>query len=196
MTPKARRLHCWLMGSWLALPAAVLAQEPPHRSAFFIDNLATIPRGAQPAPPGTYVNGVFRVQDTLAEADDFVLYKHMWFRNGIQLGPLGRYQLDLISRRLPTVPFPVVIETSGNDQLDEARRQVIINMMAMRGLSDTSRIIVAFPMAEGMAGDFAQGIFSRYMNMGAGGGGLGSIAGVGGPLGYGGGFPGLFGFGR
>ena len=37
-----------------------------------IDNCATIPRRAQPAPPGTYVNRWTHLQETKAELDDFV----------------------------------------------------------------------------------------------------------------------------
>src|SRR5947209_19690061 len=93
------------------------------------DRCPNIPPGVQPAPPGTYVNKFIKIQAGKAETDDFVIYKHMWFRGGTQLGPLGRYQLDLITRRLATVPFPVVIETNKDDTLDGARRDVIVALL-------------------------------------------------------------------
>ena len=81
------------------------------------------------AATGTYINKIIQIQDSKAEMDDFVIYKHMWYMGGTQLGPLGRYQLDLIAKRLPTVPFPVVVATSKNDGLDEAhacQRQALV----------------------------------------------------------------------
>src|SRR6266511_1128316 len=145
---RTRWIHACLLGAGLLCPAA--AHAGGWLSALNTDNCANIPKGAQPAPPGTYVNKVLQVQESLAEADDFVLYRHMWLKNGTELGPLGRYQLDLIAKRLPGVPFPVVIETSKNDALDEARRDVVLTLLGARGLADPSRVIVAFPTAEGL----------------------------------------------
>lgn len=194
MTRKRRLIHYWLLGTTLAWPPVLLAGERCGKHWLCVDNCSTIPPGAQPAPPGTYVNGFIKVQDTLAETDDFVIYKHMWYRGGKELGPLGRYQLDLISKRLAHVPFPVVIATSKNDELDEARREVILNLLSMRGFNDPSRVIVAYPVAEGLEPDDIPRVANRLATGGPGG--LGSIPGVGGPAGFGGGFPGLFGFGR
>src|SRR5262245_1682267 len=119
-----RRLFCGsLLAAGLVWPAAVRADGGWFgccKHWLHIDNCATIPPGALPAPLGTYVNAFINTQETNAEADDFVIYKNMWYRGGTALGPLGRYQLDLIARRLPTTPFPVVIATSKNDELDEA----------------------------------------------------------------------------
>jgi hypothetical protein len=154
-----------------------------------VDNCATIPRGALPAPPGTYVNRFIDVQDTLAETDDFVIYKHMWLRNGTTLGPLGRYQLDMIAKRLPTVPFPVVVATSKNDELDEARREYIVSMLSMRGLTDPTRVIVAYPVAEGLHGEEAERIYVGFLRVG---GYPGAIPGVTGVAGFGPGVPGVF----
>ena len=197
-----RKLCCfrsWLVGAGLAWPGTLLAGEPFLLDPFHVDNCATIPLGAQPVPPGTYINRFIQIQDTNAQADDFVIYKHMWFQGGKALGPLGRYQLDLISKRLPTVPFPVVIETSQNAELDEARRDAILALLVQRGFEDPSRVIVAYPVAEGLYGDEAEQIATGYLRGGlAGTGGLGA-GGLGG-TGFGGvpalgGFPGGSGFG-
>src|SRR5260370_3298413 len=114
---KRQWLRRWLLPPALCLVPAAFC----HAGGHCTDNCANIPKGAQPAPNGTYVNKFIEVQSNLAEADDFVFYKHMWFMGGTTLGPLGRYQLDLMARRLPNEPFPVVIETSKNDAVDEAR---------------------------------------------------------------------------
>src|SRR4051794_21163570 len=97
MSWKLGKMQTWLLGTSLACQGVALAGEPcdgGHKHWLCIDNCANIPRGAQPAPPGFYVNGFIRVQDAIAETDDFVIYRHMWFRGGKELGPLGRYQLD------------------------------------------------------------------------------------------------------
>jgi hypothetical protein len=144
-----------------------------HCPNLHIDNCASIPGAAQPAPPGFYINNYIRVQETKAELDDFVIYKHMWYRGGTELGPLGRYQLDMITARIASAPFPVVIETSKNDRLDEQRRDVIVAMLKMRGLDDPTRVLVAFPIAGGLYGDEANRIYQGLINGGFGfGGGL------------------------
>lgn len=199
MTHKVRLIQTGLLGVALAWPASAGAGDKwwgcGCKSWFHIDNCATIPPGAQPAPVGTYVNQFIKVQDTNAEADDFVLYKHMWYMGGTTLGPLGRYQLDLISKRLGSTPFPVVIATSKNDELDEARRETVIRHLAMRGINDPSRVIVAFPVAEGLTGEEAVIIAARYLRGGhfGGFGGIGNaIPGVSGVPGYPSGLPGVF----
>jgi hypothetical protein len=194
MNAKRLWILAWVLGAGLACPSAVLAtgNGPITRC---IDNCATIPPGAQPALCGTYVNQFIHIQETKAEMDDFVLYKHMWFRGGTELGPLGRYQVDMIVKRLPGVPFPVVIETSKNEALDNARREVIVTMLASRGLKDKSRIIVAYPQAEGLYGDEAPLIYNGLLRSAANRGTFGGLNGGFGNFGGLSGFGGLGGFG-
>ena len=147
---------------------------------WLIDNCAQIPRIAQPAPAGTYVNRWFFLQDQKAELDDFVIYLNMWFRGGTELGPMGRYYLDLIANRMARTPFPIVIETSKDDRLDEARREVIITLLERRGLTDPTRVIVAYPIAEGLLGGLGTNPYG-FGNFGFGGGfgGFGGFTGFG-----------------
>ena len=187
MALKSSLITGCLLSVSLALPAA-RAGDKPNRWWLHTDNCAVIPKGAQPAPLGTYVNKFIEVQSAIAEADDFVLYKHMWYRAGTDLGPLGRYQLDLMTRRLANVPFPVVIETSKNDSLDQQRREIIVALLAARGFADPSRVIVAYPQAEGLFGDEAFRIYNQLLFGGGGtGGGLGNRGFTAGGVGGGGG---------
>jgi hypothetical protein len=158
---------------------------------WYVDNCAQIPRRAQPAPPGTYTNRWAFLQAQKAELDDFVIYQNMWFRGGTELGPMGRYYLDLISNRMARHPMPIVIETSRDDKLDESRREVLITLLERRGLKDPTRVIVAFPIAEGLLGEEAQRIAAVYLSGGYGGGGYGGLGGFGGFGGFGGGFGGF-----
>jgi hypothetical protein len=148
---------------------------------WYIDNCAQIPRRAQPAPSGTYTNRWAFLQEQKAELDDFVIYQNQWFRGGTELGPMGRYYLDMIANRMARHPMPIVIETSRDDRLDEARREVLITLLERRGLRDPSRVIVAFPIAEGLLGEEAPRIASYYLlGSGGGSGGLGGFGGFGG----------------
>jgi hypothetical protein len=206
MTLKRILVPGCVLSASLALAATARAGDRNDRW-YCVNNCANIPKGALPAPPGTYVNKFIEIQSGIAEADDFVLYKHMWFKAGTELGPLGRYQLDLISRRLARVPFPVVVETSMNDSLDQQRREIIVSLLAARGFTDPSRVVVAFPQAEGLYGDEAPRLYNRLLfggpfggGFGAGGlggfgGGLGGFGGIGGFGGGLGGFGGIGGFG-
>ena len=198
---KLRWLHGWLIGAGLAFPGVTLAQEcaggacsnetgasgscasgscKTHK--WHLDNCSNIPKGAQPAPNGTYVNRFIETQQNKAEMDDFVIYKHMWYKGGTDLGPLGRYTLDQIVKRLPTVPFPVVIATSKDAALDESRRDHVMAMLKLRGVDDPARVIVAYPIAEGLFGDEAPRIYNGIIGVGnqgtdtfGGGGGLGGF---------------------
>lgn len=194
MTLKRLLLCGWLVGAGLAWNGAALADGKGCGGWcghwLCVDNCATIPPGALPAPLGTYVNAFIKVQESNAEADDFVIYKNMWYRGGKELGPFGKYQLDLIAKRLPTTPFPVVIATSKNDELDEARREVIVALLAMRGCTDPTRVIVAYPVAEGLYAEDADRVARVLFRVGVQG--FGSISGVSGVPGFNPGVPGVF----
>jgi hypothetical protein len=151
---------------------------------WYVDNCAQIPRRAQPASPGTYTNRWAFLQAQKAELDDFVIYQNQWFRGGTELGPMGRYYLDLIANRMGRHPMPIVIETSRDDRLDEARREVLITLLERRGLKDPTRVIVAFPIAEGLLGEEAPRIASFYLSGGGYGGGFGGLGGQGGFSGF------------
>jgi len=122
-----------------------------------VDNCSSIPPGAIPAPVGTYLHKFIDLQAAKAEADDFVIYNYEWYLGGRELGPFGRYHLNEIARRLPSVPFPVVIEPSLDYELNEARRQVIVDYLAQYGVPNPQdRVILAFPQAGGLYGDEAE----------------------------------------
>jgi hypothetical protein len=192
MAIKLRWVHSLVLGAGLASPSLLSAGERCLYPFRCIDNCSTIPPGSQPAPNGTYMNRIIHIQETKAEMDDFVIYKHMWYRGGKELGPFGKYQLDMITHRLPSVPFPVVVETSKNDGLDEARREIIINLLAQRGLADPSRVIVAFSQAEGLYGDEAPTLYQLMLQarffgaFGGFGGGIGGFGAFGAFGGFGG----------
>jgi hypothetical protein len=129
-----------------------------------IDNAADIPKGAIPAPTGSYVNNIVNIQASKAEADDFVIYKHEWFMGGTELGDYGRYHMDLMIKRLPEVPFPIMVQASGDAAVNETRRQMVVYYLAMAGVpAPESRVVIGFPEAEGLYGEEAERIYQQMI---------------------------------
>jgi hypothetical protein len=196
-----------LTRSGLILPGLLAGcGTPATKNWWCIDNCATIPQGAIPAPAGVHVNAINGGQSYLAESLDFVIYKHEWYLGGEQPGPDGRRHLATILGRLSEVPFPIVVEpvvpeelkdNSSEDaaQLNEARRRHVVEYFAARGVADADqRVILGFPKAEGLYGD--QGLLAgtRYLyGQGGGGAGVGALGGfgAGGSSGFGGGMGGF-----
>src|SRR5262249_25729188 len=82
------------------------------------DSCPTIPTGAIPAPPGTFLHQWQSVQIANAQADAFVIYRNEWCPGGTMLGPYGRYHLGKIVKHLGEVPFPVVIQPDLDDTVN------------------------------------------------------------------------------
>ncbi|MFN4260368.1 MAG: hypothetical protein ACK4RK_13820 [Gemmataceae bacterium] len=180
------------------IPCLVLLAGCNQTSRWWrVDNCAAIPSGAIPAPTGTYTRWWENRQAAKAEADDFVIYKHEWCDRSCELGPYGRYHLRQISKRLPTVPFPVLIQADSDEALNVTRQQVIIMTLLEHGIADAeARVIVGFPEAEGLYGEEAPVIYNESFQQSTGFGGQGfggatNLSGFGGV----GGFGGLGGFG-
>jgi hypothetical protein len=68
----------------------------------------------------------------------------------------------MILRRLPEVPFPVVIQINIDERLNEARRTFVVQFLKDNGIIDPEqRVIVGFPSAEGLYGTEACPAFTR-----------------------------------
>jgi hypothetical protein len=177
-----RYVRFWPGGLGLAL--LLLLGCFGNKGHWEVDNCSSIPAGAMPPPNGTYMNAYIEAQAGKAEADDFVVYRHEWYLGGHELGPYGRYHIDQIIKRLPTVPFPVLVQTQMNEQIDETRRQVIVQALAAAGVPDPDhRVIVGFPQAEGLYGEEAPTIYRQMLRgtaTGAGNTGFGAAGGFGG----------------
>ena len=171
-------------------PSATNRPPAPGGTCFpHIDNCATITRGAIPQPYGWFVHQWQNAQAAKAEADDFVIYKHEWFKGGTQLGPYGHYHLQQIIKRLPSVPFPVLLEAESQDPVrNEMRRAVIVNALVQAGYADPqARVVLGIPEAGGLYGDEAPRIYQMmlirqnpFMMMFGGGGFGGGFGGFGG----------------
>jgi len=90
----------------------------------------------RPFPLGQVSDAFWETQQTNAEAADFIMYDYEFVETSAILNPLGREHMTQIARRLPQVPFPIVIEMSEktNDpkenrerlQIDETRRANVV----------------------------------------------------------------------
>jgi hypothetical protein len=159
-TKRTNRLRRWLLQAAWVLPNLAAGCLP----GVHVDNCSAIPSGAIPAPVGTYNAKLQETQASKAEADDFVIYKYEWHMGGAELGPYGRYHISEIINRLPTVPFPVIVQPHVDAQLTEARRQVIVTYLARSGIPDPEqRVVVGFPTAEGLYGEEGEVIFEQMI---------------------------------
>jgi hypothetical protein len=170
-------------------PSANYRPPPPGGTCWpHIDNCANITKGAIPQPYGWFVHQWQNAHAAKAEADDFVIYKHEWFKGGTQLGPYGCYHLQQICKRLPSVPFPILREAETMDPTrNEIRRSIIVNALAQAGYADPgARVLIGLPEAGGLYGDKGPRIFQQMIqrqnpyNQMFGPGGFGGFGGLGG----------------
>jgi len=127
-------------------------------------------RPPMPPPLGYAVNSWQEAQINEAEKDDFVIYLMEW-QGTTNVGPYGRYHLEQIAERLPSVPFPVIIQPSQDDKLNFARRVALVTYLANKGIADAEqRVRIAYPQAEGLYGAEAPRAFQPIggMNQGSG----------------------------
>jgi hypothetical protein len=136
------------------------------------------------------------MMETNGEAADFVMYRNEFVDNSSELTPYGRDHIAEIAARMPSAPFPVLVQRSLNNadpELDQIRRDVVVRVLTDLGNPDAAqRTVVSQPYSNGinsMEGEQDYGRFRQIRGFrgGAGGGGIGG-GGFGGGGGGGGGF--------
>ena len=169
-----------------------------------------LPDDAIPAPPGTYVNAWLEAQVAGAMQSHWVLTRNLWYSGGDQLSQDGTQKLLRIADAMQEARNWVVIETQpvqpqrGEtykeakrqiDQLQQRRREVVVDTLARGGVSDADQwVIFAGDRSVGVRGIEAPQIFNRQFQSGrgnqnqsgTGGGGLGGGGFGGGGFGGGG----------
>ena len=107
--------------------------------------------GAIPQPNGTYACQWAHAEKARADQDKFVIYQYEWSTDATQLTPYGQQHLAQIAQGLPQVPFPVVIEPSSDNRINELRRVTVFNALASNGTQVTpDRVIFGRTEAEGL----------------------------------------------
>jgi uncharacterized membrane protein YgcG len=152
----------------------------------------------QPEPPlGTLSDHIWQLQETNAEASDFVVYQHEFKLNQARLNMAGEDHVKQIAERLLAgQDFPVIVERGmttarentkykypvhPNPELDMQRREVLVYALVTLGVADAEqRVVVAPALTPGFKATEAAGSYLRGMSGGGGGGGGGGGFGGGG----------------
>lgn len=146
----------------------------------------------RPFPLGQVSDAFNESQQANAEAADFILYDYEFVGETATLTPLGRNHMIQIVRRLPHVPFPIVIEMTEktNDPkenqkrqaIDETRRINVVQWLKMFYEDDPTmdpkqlaeRVVVAPDFEYQMRADECLNSYHSGMNYGSQGGSHGS----------------------
>lgn len=130
-----------------------------------LDYGAEIPPGALPDRPGAHVRRFQATQRDNAIAIEYAIFIHEWQDGGKFLGPYGEHHVQHIIRRLPTVPYPVLVQPTHDPAINEFRRNVIVAKLLEGGILDAeTRVILRNPEAEGLFGDEAPRVFQKLLN--------------------------------
>jgi len=101
-----------------------------------------------------------------------VIYQYEWQAEN-QLSPFGQRHFEGLVDRLNSEPEQILVETSGNSELDAKRRELLVTALAKREVPTADqRVIVSYPVAEGLDGREAQRASMGYFGSGQGAGGL------------------------
>ena len=128
------------------------------------------PGADRPFPVGQVSDSHWETQQANAEAADFIFYDHEFRGNTAQLSPGAKKHLKQVALRLEQVPFPVVIEeslgthdpaeTARRRELDQARRQTVVEQLAQLGVQNIEeRVVVANAFPEGYTGIEAENAY-------------------------------------
>ncbi len=118
-----------------------------------------------------------------AAEDQFVVYEHEWYMGGLTLGPYGSVHLKRIAALLPQRPVHVVLQPEPSPALNEGRRLLVVHLLLDAGVADAEqRVVVDFPIAEGMTAAEAAGSTAAATAGRRRGVGTGINAGLGNPL--------------
>jgi hypothetical protein len=138
------------------------------------------PGADRPFPLGQVTDSFWEMQQTNAEAADFLFYDHEFRfdtktrQDTAELTPGGKKHLQQVALRLEHVPFPVVIEESPHNsrpELDQARRQTIVEQLGRLGLPNAEeRVVVANAFPEGYTGIESEGSYYNVLGNSFGGG--------------------------
>lgn len=108
-------------------------------------------------PLGSISRAHWHTMETNGEASDFVMYRNEFADGSPNLSPFGRDHIMEIAARMPTAPFPVLIERSdenGNPELDALRRTNVVQLLSQLGVHDAhQRTVVSQPYSDGISSD-------------------------------------------
>ncbi len=165
-------LHLWLVLLTVAVAGCCQNGQGPCND---------ITPGAIPQPNGTYLCQWNHAETARADRDNFVIYQYEWSADATKLTPFGQEHLARIAQGLPQVCFPVVIEPTSDQRLNETRRLAVLEALANCHVQIVpDRVVLGRSEAEGLYGQEAPGIAAGMLSNQGGGGGAGATGGAGG----------------
>jgi hypothetical protein len=148
------------------------------------------PAADRPFPLGQVSDSHWEIQQTNAEAADFIFYDHEFrydTKNRVdtaELTPGAKKHLMQVALRAEHVPFPIVIEESPHNarpELDQARRRTIVEQLGRLGLPNAEeRVVISNAFPEGYTGIEAEASYYNIFGSGFGGGAGRRFGGTGG----------------
>lgn len=121
-------------------------------------------------PLGSTVRAHYEQMQTNGEAVDFVINEVDFVRESAALTPNGRDHILEIAARMPSSPFPVVIERTRNNadpELDAIRQQLVVQVLSDLGSPDAnSRVFIATPYGPGYTGREAEQTYFQHIRQG------------------------------
>jgi hypothetical protein len=122
--------------------------------------------------------------ETNAEATDFVMYRCEFVDNTSELTPAGQSHIAEIAARMPSTPFPVIIQQSMNNsdpELDQIRRDLVIRVLSDLGAPDAARrTFVSQPYSNGVNSMEAEQDYGQFRSVRRNNNGAGGTGGAGG----------------
>lgn len=136
-------------------------------------------------PLGAVTRAHWHMQETNGEAADFVMYRNEFVDNSSELTPYGRDHIAEIAARMPSTPFPVLVQRSLNNadpELDQIRRDIVVRVLTDLGNQDADqRTVVSQPYSNGINSMEGEQDYGRFRNIrgnngrNGGGGGIGGF---------------------
>jgi len=140
-------------------------------------------------PLGSVTRAHWHAQQTNGEAADFVMYRNEFVDNSSELSPYGRDHIAEIAARMPSTPFPVIVQRSWNNadpELDQVRRDIVVRVLTDLGNQDANqRVVVSQPYSNGINSMEGEQDYGRFRQI-RGNGNSGLSGGSGGGSGGGG----------
>jgi hypothetical protein len=131
-------------------------------------------------PLGAVSRAHWHMMETNGEAADFVIHRNEFVDSSSELTPYGRDHIAEIAARMPSSPFPVLVQRSmhnADPELDQIRRDVVVRVLTDLGNPDANqRTVVSQPYSNGinsMEGEQDHGIFRNIRGQQGLGGGTG-----------------------
>ncbi len=133
-------------------------------------------------PLGAVNRAHWHMMETNGEAADFVIYRNEFVDNSSELTPYGRDHIAEIAARMPSTPFPVLVQRSLNNadpELDNLRRDIVVRVLTDLGNQDAAqRTVISQPYSNGINSMEGEQDYGRFRNIRGsnnfgGGGGVG-----------------------